>query len=453
MKFSQSMIQTVKLQGARSALAPALRWGEWTRRYPSTTRGMLSIADQAIVSGTGFLTAVIVGRNLPTEQLGLYYLTLSIVLFLAGIQEALIAAPYTIFSSRQSGEELAEYTGSTWMHHFALTGAAVAFIGLLITVLSLRGSTTALPGLWALLGAAPLLLLREAVRRFSFARLELRVALGIDLAVCVLQLGGLAFLAYSDRLSVFNVFAVMATACAVASLGWFVLEPRNARFAPRRFYSDWRVNWSFAQWALFGFVVGTTTSTFMPWIVEGFADASATGILGGCTTLINICNVAILGAHNYLSPKAAHAFAQEGNPGLRRVLLAASLFFVVFIGALCLLLLLTGDRIAVWIYGPAFTGSGTVLLLLAANMLIGSLGMAANIGLWAIERPRASLPGDLVLCLTTLAMAFLLVSPFRALGAALAMLIGTTLGASTKIITLRAVMRPDPSPLSGVAAT
>src|SRR5215470_2024068 len=91
------------------------------RRFPLASHGLLSIFDQAIFSGTSFLTAALIGRTTSPDQLGLYYLLLSIVLIISGVQEQLVAAPYVVYSKRRHGRELAEYAGSMWAHYLAAT--------------------------------------------------------------------------------------------------------------------------------------------------------------------------------------------------------------------------------------------------------------------------------------------------------------------------------------------
>jgi hypothetical protein len=59
----------------------------------------LAVFDQAVVSGTSFLTSVILGRMCAREELGVYYLVLSIVFFVRGIQEQLPVARWPIWPS------------------------------------------------------------------------------------------------------------------------------------------------------------------------------------------------------------------------------------------------------------------------------------------------------------------------------------------------------------------
>ena len=111
------------------------------------------------------------GRFAMQEELGVYYLALSVIYFARGIQEQLVSAPYMIYCSRKQGRELAEYAGSALVHQCVVMALTAA-------VLLAALATGLLPppvagAFWLLVVAAPLLLFREFARQMSFAHLEL----------------------------------------------------------------------------------------------------------------------------------------------------------------------------------------------------------------------------------------------------------------------------------------
>ena len=111
-----------------------------------------------------------------------------------------------------------------------LSGLALVGLAGLATVLSTGVGPTALaPVIWVLLGAAPLLLLREFVRQFSFAHLHVWTAVMIDVVVAVLQLGSLLLLGYFGMLSAVTVYAAIGGACAVAIGAWFLAKRQPMR--------------------------------------------------------------------------------------------------------------------------------------------------------------------------------------------------------------------------------
>src|SRR6185295_17625777 len=77
----------------------------------------------------------------------------------------------------------------------------------------------------------------------------------------------------------------------------------------------------------------------------------------------------------------------------------------------------------------------SILFVLALGLLANSLGIVAGNGLWAIDQPRSNFFADVCCLLITLVAATLII-PFGTLGAALAILAGTTSGAVVRAITL-----------------
>src|SRR4051812_9888997 len=106
-------------------------------RYPSEAQSLFSILDQAIVSGTSFVSAAMIGRLTTPDQLGLYYLVLSIVLIVAAVEDCAVMAPFLVYSRRRKGRELEEYTGSVWIQHFVLCGVSVFILLALIAIVSI----------------------------------------------------------------------------------------------------------------------------------------------------------------------------------------------------------------------------------------------------------------------------------------------------------------------------
>lgn len=429
----------VEISDVRGAAAGALVRGrllELGQRFPLAWDGLLSIFDQAVVSGTSLVTAIIINRTISPDQVGLYYLILSIIIIATGIQEHLVAAPFTIYSKRRSGRDLTEYAGSTFLHHAALTTVGLLVLLATIGLLSLAGGGLIVPGLWALAGAGPLLLLREGIRRFALANLHIVSAIGVDLVVAAAQCIGLALLARYGGLSIFTIYGVMGGACALAALGWFVFDPPNVRLSRQRFFTDWKHNWSFGKWALRSYLIGNTTPYFMPWILGLAAGPAAVGMFGACATLVGLSNVLQGGVDRVLTPRAAQAFVLGGTQELRRVLVLAASFLALLLGTFSLVLVVAGGSLAVFLYGELFRDSGAILVCLGLSALMTAMGMVTGNGLWALEQPRANFVADVCGLFVTVAAAAFLVSPYGALGAALASLAGTSTAAVVRTATL-----------------
>jgi len=441
---------------ALQSLTPRLR--ALSTRFPLVSHGLLSLADQAIVSATSLATLVIIGRATSPGELGLYYLVISVVFMAIGVHEQIVAAPYTVYSKRHQGEALDRYTGSVWFHHFAVTGLGIAMLLAAIAALSLSGAQQIVPGMWSLLIAGPFVLLREWIRRFAFADLNIIPAILLDAVVAVLQVGGLLLLWHYERMTIYSIFEVMGVACALACLGWYLLAKPTAQFDSKQYWPDWTQNWSFGRWAVRSYVVASTIPFVMPWIVALTVGMTAAGVLAACNTVVNIANLFLMSMDRVLVPRAAQSFAHGGRGELRRVLLAAALVILPALGAFSLFVYLFGARLAVFVFGPQYQGHGGILTTLAVVMLTNGVGTIAGTGLWAMDSPKINFVADLVTLVVTVAAGFALVVPLGAFGAALAMLAGTSAGCVVRVIRLQRALIDDKHPtestlIEGVGVT
>lgn len=407
-------------------------------------KGMASVFDQGIVSGTSFVTSVLIGRLCSPNELGVYYLALSIVLFLRGIQEQIVSAPYAVYCHRHKDNELAGYTGSTLMHQLVLaTMTVLGLSGLAIAVTHGFGPIELSTAAWALAGAAPLMLFREYLRHLAFSRLKLRTAILLDACVATVQLGGLALLAWFDMLTVANVYLVMGTACAVAGTGWWLLRAEPFAFIASRVLPDWKSNWKFSRWALASHLVGCSTPYILPWFVAAVDGTAATGILAACTTLVGLANAFVMGLSNYLTPKAAQSYADGGVTQLRRVLRKTAVLFGTTLGGFTLVTVVAGNLVAVLVFGEQYADAGPILAVLASGLLASSFGVTAGNGLWAMEKPAANFRADVVALIATIIAAVTLTPAYGVLGAAVASLIGAAIDAGIRCWTLRQLMNEE----------
>lgn len=430
------------LQGvkARSASRPTktATWGE-------LQNGALSLLDQAIVSATSFATSVIIGRMCSKEQLGIFYLALTIVYLAKAVQDTVIAAPYVIYYHGRRGESRALYSGSVLLHYIALSIVSCLILAGMVSLVSFGiGPIGVLPALWVLLMVLPFIQLREFVRRLVIAHLRLSTVIVIDLVVGSAQIGMLVALAYYERLTIPRAFAVMGTACAIPCLAWYCCVRRSMRLDWSRAIADWRHNWKFARWALASHSIGFATLYVTPWIVTALRGNSDAGVLAACISVVGVASMFMTGLSAFLTPRAAIAFETAGASELRRFLNAATTVYIAALGSFAIAVFASGDRLLVLAFGGKYAGYGAVLGVLALATLALSIGLTAGIGLWAIDQPRANLVADVCTLTITLILVVALLPWLGVLGAALGDLAGKSAGALVRQATLFRLLETIP---------
>ena len=134
-------------------------------------KNTLALVDQAVVSGTSFLTTVLIARWANVRELGIYALGFSAaggVDLCSGI--ALIATPYTIYRHRAKRGTQAEYAGNVLIHQGLLSALVVIVLAVAVGLMYLAGAVPELITVIGVLAAVtPFVLLREFGRRFAFA--------------------------------------------------------------------------------------------------------------------------------------------------------------------------------------------------------------------------------------------------------------------------------------------
>ncbi|MFH5803359.1 lipopolysaccharide biosynthesis protein [Alienimonas sp. DA493] len=405
-------------------------------------RAALSIGDQAIVSGTNFVTSVLIGRAAGKEALGVYLLALCLIQFVRGVQEQTVYGPYLIFCHKRKGSRLARYAGSVLTHEgLWLLATALGLTGLAV-YLNLGGEPSGLRETsWVLIAAAPLILFREFARHIAFGHFRSGTAVALDVGVAVLQIAGLGALSLWGALDVPSAFGIMGAACLLVCWPWCLRFARGVRFRAKAVATDWRRNWTFGRWALATHLLHGASSYLMPWVVALVDGEAATGIFAAGSTLVGIANMFVLGLAHYVCPKAAERFHEDGVPGLRRVLRGATLVFSAALGPFVLICWAFGDELAALVFTDAFAGAGMVLTALAVNMWANALSMTCGNGLWAVERPDANFSADVLSLVIVGLCTAALIGAYGVVGAAVAMAIGGWVDVFARYFALRGVLK------------
>ncbi len=406
------------------------------RLFFSNKDALVCLFDQGIVSVAGFATSVLIGRWAGKAELGLYVIGLSMVLFARGFQQQLVSTPYTIYHHRRTDSLMPAYRGSCLVLQAGFIAITLAY--LIIQILAARAgwiSDEVVPSLVALLIFIPAILMRELVRSYCFVHSKNTSVLKIDLAISAFQIAALFALGYCKLLSGATAWIAIGICCVLTIGYWYYRSGPVLQFAKEPLVKDLKLNWTFAKWAVSGQFVGSLPTYLLPWLLLLAAGAEGTGLFGAGLTLVGVANIFNTGILNYLTPKAAKVYVDQGSTGLRRLMLRMYLVFLMAIGLFIVMLTVVGDWLTVSLFGPEYAGLQTVLTLLAAAKLFEGFSHTASGGLFAMERIKENFWVDVILMLITITAALLLISPYGVLGAA-----WTTLIASATSAILRSIL-------------
>lgn len=416
-----------------TGVAKPSRFGPAVSSGPALHQGILSLADQGIVSATNFVTGIIIARTCSQAELGLYTLGFSVILLVTDLQTSLISTPYMVYAPRLKGCAHALYTGSTLLHQMAFS--------LLIVIALLFGAVAAAMGagpnglgqvLWVLVATISFIVLREYARRVCFARLKLLPTFLFDACIAGLQIAGLLFLARLQMLSASRTYWVIGSSCGIALLWWFWSDREFYRPRINESRADLKRNWIFGKWVFASGLVWAVSMNLYPWFLAAFHGTGSAGVWAACLAVASVGNPALLGIQNLVGPKIAHEYAAAGPAAMRRLVFTITGAISLPVSLLCLALILWGGRLMSLLYGSQYAGNSGVVAVLALSVLISAPTFCFSRALYATERPDQDFLASFAALIVMVTLGIWLARALGPLGAAFGLLAGNAATSALK---------------------
>jgi O-antigen/teichoic acid export membrane protein len=297
------------------------------------------------------------------------------------------------------------------------------------------------PTIAALGVALAFLLQRDYVRQTCFARLAYAEALALDLLLATLQAGGLAILYVTGALHAWSAFLVLGASCAVAGVHWLAMTRRERTYARESVINDATQNWSSGKWLLASGLVWALGMNLYAWIVAGFHGAATAGTWAAALGVMTLINPLMLGVQNYLGPRIMHARANGGVIRLRRVVRESAALFCLLLLTFTLAMAFAGDPLVALIYGAKYAGNGTLVVLLALNATVLTVGFAVSRGLFALEQAHIDFYVNFIALASFLVFGVVLVQSAGPMGAAVAQLITNIIATAVRSVVFARVGR------------
>lgn len=380
---------------------------------------VLALADQAVVSGTSFLTFILVSHWTNPSQLGVYSIGISVLVSALAVQHSMVLLPYIIERFRPLGT-VAEHAGTSLIQSglLSLLGMALfAGTALCLSVWGVGSDTTGIA--WALAAALPFAMLREFARRYAFSRLQMGEALLIDLAISTVQFASLYWLGSTGRLSPATACAAQGAACALAGILWLYLRRSDFIFRRDQTATAARQSWTLGKWFLAGQVTVSLQGYATYWLLALMHGTAATGVYAACMSLAAFGNPLMLGINNALGPKAVLALETGGEMSLRRQTVRGAVLQAAAMSVFCIVLALgSTDAMRLVYRGQDFDGQGATVALLGFGLLALAVGSPAQFSLATLGAAHETVRSYALGLVFTIFLGLLLMSEWSLFGAA-----------------------------------
>ncbi len=333
-------------------------------------RSALSLTDQGLTSGAGFLVNLLLARWLPQEIYGAFAVAFASYLFISGFHNVLILEPMSVIGPSRHAENLLEYFRAQLAIHVLLTSALA--IGALLAGASIWWLRPTGPLAGAVIGsgiALPFLLLLWLVRRMCYAVQRPAIALAGSGFYLVFVAAGLIMLTLIGRLGPFAAFLLMAVGSTFAAgillwrLGLLRRTGLRGQLVPWR--SAVRENWVYGRWLVGSTVLYSISSQTQLFLVAGVLGLGAAGILRAMQIPSLLMTQVVFTAGLLVLPSFSYDFGKGSFRRLRHKAVLVSAGLLAGVLAFALVLAVFAGRTEQLLFGGRYAAYAHLMPILA----------------------------------------------------------------------------------------
>ncbi len=349
----------------------------------------LVLIDQGLVSGTNFLTGILLTRFLGLNEYGHFVLLWMVVLFGLSVTQALITKPLQSLEPKMEADASKKYLGA--LHGLQLLSSLlICFLTIIGMTLLSQVEIFSNLDFNIILGlsiSTALILAYDFYRKYFFLKNDLIAPLITDGILAVVQIGGI-FLLYSfSLLNLSNVFLLVAfTYLIVCIIGY--LKTITPTFKTQPLVKVLSRHYDFSKWLL-----GTVAAQ---WLCGNFFIICAGGILGTAAVgavriaqnVIGLTHVIFLAMENIVPINAAKAYKEGGKKKLYDFLRTISIQIGWVVMAILIFISIFSPNILGLLYGAEYSAQSYILICFCIIYLLVYIGYPLRFALRTLEMTR-----------------------------------------------------------------
>ena len=390
-------------------------------------RSGLSVLDQGLISGAGFLLNLFLARWLTAEVYGAFAVAFASFLFLAGFHSVLLMEPMSVFGPSRYSENVIAYFAGQLKVHAVLAGAISLVALLLATVMAVAGATPQLAAATA--GSAlamPFLLLFWLVRRMCYVVHRPSIAVSGSAGYLLLMLVGLAALRAAHLLGVFSAFLLAGGVSIPASLVllWQLGALRSQVSTTYSWRHVLRENWAYGRWLVASTALFSVVSQTQTYFAAVFLGLGAAGILRAVQIPSLVMTQIIIAAGLLVLPSMARDYGLARVDQLRKKAVVTSVFLTAMALAYAALLAVFAQPIERVVFGGKFAVNAWLIPVLGLVPVCLGFGEGFMMAVRAFQKPHYDLIANAISAPVVLITAALFIRAWGLGGAAVSLVTG-----------------------------
>jgi O-antigen/teichoic acid export membrane protein len=408
------------------------------------------LADQAMVSGSNFITGILLARAMGLESFGLFTLAWMTVQFVNSFQVATITSPMLSIGPKQTKEERPGYYGAVLVKQliFSILSFTLLIAGAFLSqhiFPEWNGELLALP----LATTAVAYQMQDFIRRQFFACGQIIQAFNNDLISYVGQLLIFLLMAQVTEIdSIKAIWVIGATSGLAVFVGLWGMQPVVInRHVFRKVIIR---HWHFSKWLLLKVHLNQFTSYPLIWALGVFRGTEAVGILTASKNIVAVLHIIYLSLDNIVQPRASHLMVSSGLKATIHSILKITQLAGIPVIAVCLGVAFLPGQIATLFYGDILRGHEEVVVLFAVAYFLIFLEKPLAYILMALEKTRMMAMADGAKFILAITLGFPIVKIYGAMGVMSLIVIANVLGIAILLIGCTKSLTSYSSKLRGI---
>jgi O-antigen/teichoic acid export membrane protein len=390
-------------------------------------RAGLSILDQGLTSGTGFLLNLFLARWLASKAYGAFAVAFATLLFLSGYHNVLLLEPMSVIGPTAYPGEMTRYLlAQLRIHAVLVTGLSMALvvIGGLIQALSMQQELAS-----AIMASAltlPFLLLLWLVRRMCYLQQRPSAAAGASAVYFALVSLGLIFLHTQSHITPASALILIA----FASVAAVIIPLRQLQVLQELPFNavPWtrvaRENWHYGRWLVGSTTLFSITTQAQTYVVAAFLGLGAAGVLRAMQVPALVMVQIVTAVSLLVLPSMSYEFGGGRIRQLKRKALLSTMFLTVIATAYAVLLAVFAKSIERAFYGGKFASQAWLIPVLALVPVFTGFALGFSMALRAAKKPHLDLLANALSAPVGLISAVVLIRFWGVGGAAFSMVAG-----------------------------
>ena len=383
----------------------------------------IALADQAMISGANFITAILLARFLGLQEFGIYTLAFLGIELLHTFQHSVIIAPMMSLLPKIETHERQRYLDTLIVSQLLFTVVLLCAALSVITVVGRFDTNWAGTHLLFPFGAAVLgCQLQMFLRRHMFATGSNWAAMLSDVLRYPVQILILGYLLTTTKMDAGRSLYVVAGCSAfgtVVVLGFL----RPLSLSAEYFRITAMRHWQFGRWYLGSEIMRWLTGQLYVVMTGALLGPAAVGAVRATQNLVAACHILILGLENVVPIRASEYYKNGRMPVLVNYLKQVSFFGG---GAVIAFLIIIASAPKFWlhlIYGQMYGEYSYLVMWWAAIYLLSFFHTPLYFGLRAVEDTQSIFRSQTVMAIWTILSVYPLILHLGILGSMVGILV------------------------------